>query len=167
MENLPLSLHLSIHLALAALSGYLVGHFSKQPLVGVIAGLLGGFFIDLDHVIEYLLVFGPQFSLEQFLAGRQFLVSSQIFLVFHAWEYAFLLGILALIIKKRWPLAAVFILALAFSGVVHLASDSVINDYPLRNYSVIYRVRVGFQAEQLLNQEQYRQFMETRQYFGL
>lgn len=166
MEHLPLPLHLLIHLVLAVLAGYFVGRLFKQTLLGVIAGLMGGFFIDLDHVLEYFLVFGPHFNLALFLEGRQFLTSGLMHLFFHAWEYVPGLLLLAFGLRRR-PVVAGFIVALAFSGFIHLLSDSVINNYPIRNYSLYYRYRMGFQTERLLSPVQYQKFLETRQYLGM
>ena len=63
---MPLALHLGIHFALAVLSGYLLGSYFNNKKLGVIFGILGGFLIDLDHVLEYFLVFGPSFNLQYF-----------------------------------------------------------------------------------------------------
>ena len=165
MEALSLPWHLSIHLFFALASGYLVGLYFKKIEPGLLGGLLGGFFIDLDHVLEYFLVFGLRFNLFSFLEGQQFLKSEQIFILFHAWEYLPLLLILAWLVRRKRALM-VFVLALAFGLLVHLISDCLINNYPPRNYSLLYRWQVGFQAERILSPTQYQNFIEYKRYLG-
>jgi len=164
MEHLPLPLHLSIHFILAVLVGWLLGRRFNKPVLGIIAGLLGGFFIDLDHVLEYFLVFGPHFNLVYFLDGRQFLASNQVHIWFHAWEYAPILLLLAWLLRKK-KAVMVFILVLTVGALVHLASDCVINQYPPRNYSLLYRWRVNFSVDQILSPEQYQEFLNQKKYF--
>jgi len=142
---MPLSLHLIIHFTLAIITGYLAGlHFKKIEL-GVLIGFLGGFLIDLDHVLEYFLVYGFHFNLIHFLQGRQFLISDKIHLWFHAWEYVPIFFLLALAFKKNKVLETILI-TLAFAMSVHLLTDSVINKYPLKFYSLLNRVEVNFSA---------------------
>ena len=166
MTTIPLPLHLTIHFVLAVLIGYLVGRYFKKLWPGIIGGVLGGFFIDLDHILEYFLVFGPHFNLSDFLNGRQFLVSGQIHVWFHAWEYIPILLLIAWLCRKQKAVAT-FILALTLGGFIHLISDCRINNYPPRNYSLIYRYEVGFSAKHLLNAEQYAKYLKDRQEIGL
>jgi hypothetical protein len=163
---MPLYLHLSIHFCAAVISGYIVGRYFRRPGLGVIAGILGGFLIDLDHVLEYFLVFGPRFNLWMFFNGRQFLVSDQIRLFFHAWEYAIIFLALAAILYRRKK-AVAFLLAFVFAGLVHLASDCLINNYPPRNYSFIYRANRNFKAVELLSPAQYHEYLTDRRKVGL
>ena len=79
---MPLSLHLIIHFSLAIIVGYFCGRLFKKPGLGIIVGIMGVFLIDLDHVLEYFLVFGPTFNLQYFIESRQFLVSDKIKLFF-------------------------------------------------------------------------------------
>lgn len=166
MEELPLPLHLFIHLLLAVCAGYAVGRSFKKPWLGILAGVAGGFFIDLDHVLEYFLVFGPHFNLVQFLDGQQFLASGQVRSYFHAWEYLPVLGLAGWLLRRKHPAAATIILSLALGAFVHLVTDCVVNSYPPRNYSMIYKYRIGFRVENFLSPEQYREFQESRAYLG-
>jgi len=163
--ELPLPLHLFIHFALAVLAGYLVGRHFKRPLVGIIGGVCGGFLIDFDHVLEYFLVFGPHFNLFMFFNGRQFLTSDLVRLWFHAWEYLPLLLIAAWCLRRR-IVVFVFILALALGGTVHLVSDCLINHYPAKNYSLVYRAAHNFSNRELFSPEQYQKFLDDRQAIG-
>lgn len=165
MLVLPLPIHLSIHFLLAVLTGYLFGRYFNRVWLGIIAGVCGGFLIDLDHILEYFLVFGPQFNLFYFLDGRQFLFSGKIHLFFHAWEYApiFLLIVYFL---RRYRTMQVFLLTLTFAALVHISSDCVINNYPPRNYSLLYRYQQRFSAKKLLNFAQYQEYIKNREYLG-
>ena len=166
MFVLPLPIHLSIHFLLAVLMGYLVGKKFNKISLGIIAGVSGGFFIDLDHILEYFLVYGPHFNLFYFLDGRQFLLSGQIHLWFHAWEYVPILLLIVWLVRCKKALS-VFLLALALGAFVHIGSDCVINNYPPRNYSVTYRYSQNFSAKKLLNAPQYQEYLENRQHLSL
>lgn len=162
---MPLSLHIFIHFVLAILIGYLCGRHFKQVSLGVMLGFIGGFLIDLDHVLEYLLFFNWHFDLWGFLAGRQFLLSDQIHLWFHAWEYIIVLLLGAWIFKKYKILELVlFTLAVAMS--VHILSDSFINNFPLKYYSLSYRAEMNFAAEKLLSPEEYLKNVELKRELG-
>ena len=165
--ELPLPLHLSIHFVLAVLAGYLVGRHFKKIWLGIIGGVIGGFFIDLDHVLEYFLVFGPHFNFIYFAAGRQFLVSNKIHLWFHAWEYVpIVLAAAWLFWRQRKIAVATFLCALALGGFVHLVTDCVVNEFPPQNYSLIYRWSKDFSAPRLLSPEQYQRNLEHKQWLN-
>lgn len=164
--TIPLPLHLFIHFTLAYLVGLAIGLRFKELEIGIMAGILGGFLIDLDHLLEYFLFYGWHFNPLYFIEGREFVLTNQIHLWFHAWEYVPLVLLLAWLVRQRRAWAAFFV-ALALAGFVHLASDCLINNYPVRNYSLIYRYHVDFSAPQLLNPEQYQKYIESRAYFNL
>ena len=164
--NLPLALHLSIHLIMAILSGLFFALIFKKLYWGLAAGLLGGFLIDLDHVLEYFFVFGLRFNLSEFLQGYQFLSSDKIYLVFHAFEYFPLLLLLVYLFRKRQVLSF-FLITLAFSGFVHLVSDCYINNYPPKNYSILYRMSKNFSAPELLRAHQWEANLRVKQELGL
>jgi hypothetical protein len=166
MMPIPLPVHLSIHFILAVLVGYLIGYHYKKLWTGIIGGILGGFLIDLDHVLEYFLVLGPHFNLVDFFNGRQFLVSDQIHTWFHAWEYIPILLLVAWLCRRQKAVAT-FLLALTLGGFVHLVSDCLINNYPPRNYSLIYRYEVNFSTQKLLNADQYSKYLRDRSSIGL
>ena len=163
---IPLPLHLAIHFILACLVGYLVGARFKKIWLGVVAGIIGGFLIDLDHILEYLLVYGWHFNITYFLEGRQFLTSGKIHIWFHAWEYIPLILIAARLLRPKKTIY-VFLIALACGGFIHLVSDCLINQYPPQNYSLFYRYEKDFSAERLLSPTQYQKYIEDRQSFGI
>ncbi|MFA5754198.1 MAG: hypothetical protein WC905_02435 [Patescibacteria group bacterium] len=164
--ELPLPLHLLLHFSLAILIGYLLGRHFKKVGLGVLFGFLGGFLIDLDHVLEYFFVYGPHFNLIYFFEGRQFLASGKIRVIFHAWEYLPLLLLLALIFKKHQAVRAA-IITLALAASVHLLTDSFLNKYPIQYYALSYRYENSFEAKNLLNPAQYGEMTRMRDELGL
>jgi len=163
---MPLWIHLSIHALLAGASGWIAGRAFGRAWLGLLAGFLSGFFIDLDHVIEYLFTYGLSFNLNYFLEARHFLISEQAIIIFHAWEYALPLLVLLLIFRKR-PAAASFVAAFLLAMLVHLISDCVINSYPLKYYSLIYRHEINYQLSSLQSPAQYQETLELRAKLGL
>lgn len=163
---LPLSLHLAIHLYLAILTGYLAGKYFKNILLGIIVGICGGFFIDLDHVLEYFLVFNWQFDLYNFLDGRQFLVSDKIHLWFHAWEYIFILLLLSWFFRNN-KILKIILVTLSLAMSVHLLTDTIINKVPLKFYTIIYRANRGFEAINLMSADAYQENQNLRKELGI
>jgi len=166
MKQPPLPLHLSIHFVLAVASGWLVGWYFGRTILGIVAGVLGGFLIDLDHVLEYFLVFGLRFNLIYFIQARQFLTSGRLRIWFHAWEYVPLFFLAAWLVRAETA-AMVFLLAFNLGNLVHLVSDCFINHMPFSAYSLIYRWRQGFVIEKLFIPEQYQEFLKDKAKFNL
>jgi membrane-bound metal-dependent hydrolase YbcI (DUF457 family) len=163
---IPLPLHLLIHFFLAVIVGYLAGRYFKKINIGVIVGICGGFLIDLDHVLEYFLVYGFHFNITYFFEGRQFLISNQLHLWFHAWEYIPIILLLAWFLRKYLNVkAALVTLALAMS--VHLLTDCVINQVSPEFYTLSYRMSKNFSCQKLMSPEAYQKNLELKQKLGL
>lgn len=163
---MPLAIHLFIHFSLAVLVGYYFGRRFKRLWLGIILGILGGFLIDLDHVLEYFFFYGPHFNFTYFIQSRQFLLSDKIRLFFHAWEYFPLLLLIAWLGRRKQILKMVF-LTLAFAGLVHLITDVIINGYSLPYYSIAYRAQHHFSAPELLSPADYQQNLDYKQELGI
>ena len=163
---MPLSIHLSIHFLVAVLVGYSASLYFKKRSITFIAAIIGGFFIDLDHVLEYFLYYGPHFNLNYFLTGREFLLSDKIHLFFHAWEYIPILLLVSYFLRKRRNLA-IFVFTLCLAGSFHLVSDVFINKYPFKFYSISYRASQNFLSSNLLSPEQYQKDLESKEYLGI
>jgi len=166
MDIISLPWHILAHFVLAVLSGWLIGQYFKKSYLGVFIGFLGGFLIDLDHVLEYFLFFGPHFNLSNFFEGWQFLLSDKIYLWFHAWEYIPILLVAAWLLKKYKGLKVILI-ALALTSGIHLLTDILINQYPLQQYSLIYRSQRDFAAERILGPERYQEQLRVKRELGL
>ncbi len=163
---MPLSIHLFIHFSLAVLSGYLAGKYFKNIKLGILTGIVGGFLIDMDHVLEYLLVFNFHFNILYFLEGRQFLTSDQLHLWFHAWEYVPVLTLIGLLFRKKKIIKIIFF-TLAFSMAVHLATDMVINRCSFNFYTLTYRAQHNFSARELMSPESYQKNEDLKMKLGI
>lgn len=93
-----------------------------------LASLAGGFFVDVDHLVDY--------AIRRLWPSRRILV-----LPIHCWEIAAGLTILALIRRRSW------LTTLVVSFAVHLLIDQLSSSTanPLR-YSIGYRLYRGFDA---------------------
>jgi hypothetical protein len=158
--KIPLPRHLSIHFFSSLFVGVIGSFFGGNLLLNVAASLAGGFFIDLDHVLEYFLVY-KRFDLKGFFKGKQFLESGRTRLYFHGWEYI-LPGIIIIYWLKSFPLFFFATLCFVLAAVVHLISDCYINSCPWRFYSFLYRRNLGFWTKNLSSEEKYQEFLKER-----
>ena len=156
-------LHLSIHLILSFVPGIIAWRIWGKKWPAIIAGVIGGALIDLDHFIEYFLVFGWHFNYQYFMKGYQFLGSEYAYVIFHAWEYVAILLFLVLLFKNKTLKTILFALALGF--FVHLMADSIINDLSFATYSIIYRAKNEFQIERLSSPRSYAKHLKDREWF--
>lgn len=158
-------LHLLTHFLSGVLAGFIIWQiFKSHPFVSFFAGIIGGFFIDLDHWIDYFITFGFKINLDYFWRGYQFLRSGKIFIFFHGWEYVVVLCFLAWIFKNRKM--RVFFLALALGMFFHLSFDTYINEMPVRGYSIIYRAASDFKIENIASSEKYQRHLKYRKSMG-
>jgi hypothetical protein len=120
---------------------------------GLSAGIaLGGFFIDVDHAVDYVLFerqadLRPGAFLRYYLEGRV----QRLVLVLHSYELFVLLGVIA------WWLQAPWLLGYLLGGLMHLALDIAFNGQLTPRsiwafYSFIHRARHGFAAPRLLGE---------------
>ncbi|MFZ2777959.1 MAG: hypothetical protein WAZ96_02015 [Candidatus Moraniibacteriota bacterium] len=149
-----------IHFAFSLLAGLIVWRIWKKPFLAAIFGFFGGFLIDLDHFIDYYLAFGLDWKWQYFEKGNQFLKSGNIYVLFHAWEYAIILMLLLFIVKNKY--ARTIILSLALGIFFHLATDVVIDDMPIKSYSLNYRIAHDFKISQIVKAENYEKHQRRR-----
>jgi len=164
--DISLTIHLGIHFLLAVLSGYLIGKYFDTKILGILSGIIGGFLIDLDHVLEYLIVFRGHFNFQYFFEGRQFLLSEKLHLYFHAWELIPVFLLIAYFYRNN-KLIKIIAIAIAFSGAVHLTSDVAINRVPLKFYSFIYRASNGFEMKNLMTPAIYKVNQDLKKELGI
>lgn len=157
---MSLFFHLLIHFSLSLIAGIIVWMIWRKPIEAFLAALCGGFLIDIDHLIDYFLAFGLDFRLDYFFEGYQFLKSDKIFVLFHAWEYGIILGVSILFFKNVRIKSVILGLALGLS--IHLLSDSLFNELPLKSYSISYRIANGFSIENLVTEEHYQIHKEQK-----
>lgn len=153
-------LHLGIHFVLSLIPGYITWKIWGKFWPALIAGIMGGFFIDLDHFIEYFIVFGLHFNYQHFMKGYQFVTSEDAYLIFHAWEYVPILLLLVLAFKNKVVKTVLFALAIGF--LIHLCSDVVLNGAPISFYSITHRYNAGFHVEKILDGRAYEKFLKDK-----
>lgn len=106
--------------------------FQKAFLV-----ILFTYVMDADHLFDYYMYFGFNFSLTDFLSAEYFKTGIS-YTPLHGWEWVILLGLVS--IKKGWN--SVFTI-LIFTIFPHLIFDSLtVGSFV--NYSIIRRALVGF-----------------------
>lgn len=162
---MSLYLHLSIHFLSALIAGYIVWKIWQKPLVSFAAGIIGGFFIDLDHFIDYFLAFGWSFNFNYFINSHQYLKADKVYVLFHAWEYVILLIIAVMILNNKTLKSA--LLALALGILFHLSADVVINEGLVKSYSIIHRAKNNFETEKLVLPEQFRNHLMRKSLLNL
>ncbi len=127
------------------------GVYALTGSVALIAGLAaGGFFIDLDHVLDYVMVEGqrdlrPAAFLRYYSEQRM----RRVALLLHSYE------LLAVLMAVAWLVNSVPLWGYVLGMLLHLPLDIVFNGRLVsRNlvpfYSLLYRARFGFRAGPLL-----------------
>lgn len=158
---MSLPVHLLIHFSLSLLVGIIVWRIYGKPLLSFLGAVVGGFFIDLDHVLDYFFAFGLNLNLVQFFSGMQFLKSDKMYLLFHGWEYVLILLIATFFVKSE--AVKTILLAIALGFFVHLCTDIVINEgMSVKGYSVVYRFKNNFEIEHIVTPEHYENHMKIR-----
>ena len=155
--------HELIHLSLSLLSGYLAWQISGNPYTFAF-GLIGGFFVDVDHLIDYFLAFKFKWNLSYFLKGYQFLKSDKIYVFFHSWE----LSITLLLISIYFVLnstsftdltSSTNLTGFALAYFFHLLFDSLINHLRPLSYFLIYRAFHNFNLKNLVTSKHYQEHL--------
>lgn len=160
---MSLELHLLLHFLFSLLAGSVAWWFWHRPILSFGAALFGGFLIDFDHFIDYLLAFGLNFNPVYFSNGYYGLKSGKIFYFLHGWEYAIIFLVACLIVQKSVKLKSIF-LALALGILFHLSIDASINE-GMKNegYSVIFRASNDFEIEKIVTPEDYQRYLIKKQ----
>jgi hypothetical protein len=115
--------HLLTTLAACAASAFLTRDLAVADSLTLTAGLVaGGFLIDVDHAVDYLLFerqrdLRPSAFLRYYLEGRV----TRLVLVLHSYEVFTLLGLLA------WYLDALALWGYLMGALMHLALDIIFN----------------------------------------
>lgn len=161
---MPLFLHLSIHVALALMAGFIVFLLTRKFWLSFIFAFIGGVAVDFDHLIDYFLAYGFNFSYYNFTHGLEFMKSQKMYTLFHGWEYALGFLILGILFRPKW-LKAVF-LGLGLGLLVHLGADVMLNNIPFQSYSITHKIKNNFEMKRLLEEKEYQEFLRDRDVFG-
>ena len=116
-----------------------------------------GIFMDIDHLLEYLIHFGwREFSLENFFREcdtdtirKGMFRFKKLHLIFHSLELAVIFWLVAIYTKN------IYILALALSYFIHLVFDFVGNFGVVRPYFyfISWRIACNFRTTKMLNRQ--------------
>jgi len=141
---------LPAHIATSAvLSGVLFYLFRSIPMT--IGAFLGGIFLDLDHVLDCYMNFGPKFDIRKTIYVCQNLKLKKIYFLLHSYE--FILGyLIAIVLLQKGGLW----LGIGMGISLHILLDQIVNKTHPGAYSLIYRYKVGFDHKKLINEEAYR-----------
>jgi len=158
--HLSLPLHLSIHLSFSLLAGFIAWRIWKKPRPAFLAGIFGGFLIDFDHFIDYFIAFGWNWNWQYFKDGYEFLKNGKTYVFFHGWEYAIILMLLVFLFKNKF--AKTILLGLALGIFFHLATDVVVDDMPIKSYSLNYRISNNFEIGKIVKPDNYEKHLKRR-----
>jgi hypothetical protein len=132
------------HVAISAvISGVLYAIFKSWALA--IAAFVSCIFIDLDHVIDYVIEHGFHFDIKKFFYffyGEQY---KKITLILHGWEWLIILLILSWLTDWNPWITGVLI---GFSQ--HMLSDRIYNISNFWSYSLLWRWKNKFDTNVIL-----------------
>jgi hypothetical protein len=109
-----------------------------------IYSFLSGIFIDLDHIVDYLLQDRPALDIKEFFAFFHEEKHHKIYIFLHSWELLILL--FTGVIISGWDMAMLGILVGAFQ---HMLFDEILNRPSGWGYSLIWRWRCGFASKKI------------------
>lgn len=161
-----LYLHELSHLILSLLVGLILWKISGNVFVLSVA-LIGGFFIDLDHLLDYFLAFGVKFNLAYFLKGYQFLKTDKIYVVFHSWELAIISLSFSLFFFSHPAnltnfTISMFLLSFSLSLFLHLSVDVFTNNMQAKSYFLIYRMNNNFELKTMVTSDHYQKHVKQK-----
>lgn len=159
-----LYLHELIHLSLSLFAGLIIWKKWHKHIGVFIAALLGGFFIDFDHLFDYFLAFGTRLNLSYFLKGYQFLKSSAMYVPLHSWELVLMLVFFVVFAYKYFGLKTIQLLLLSFSLALflHLIIDTTTNHVTIQGYSILYRMSHDFRLKDSITADHYQKYLEQK-----
>lgn len=158
---MSLLLHELTHVALSLIAGLIVWRIYKNFFITLIAAFLGGVLVDVDHLFDYFLFFGPSFNLNYFINGYHFALSEKIYVPFHGFEWVPLLITMVFLVRKK--VIKALILALALGLFSHLIADTLLNKIPLKSYFFFYRVKQNFELKKLVYPEHYKKNINDKE----
>lgn len=140
----PLDKDLVLHLIISFFVFVLIYIFFKSWKLAAL-GFLSGILIDLDHLIDYFLVYRTNFKPEKFFNGYQFIESKKSYVFLHGWEWIIVMLLIGFFAGSIRPAIAI---GIGMFG--HLAVDQILSfkNEPLF-YFLTYRFIKKFNLEVL------------------
>lgn len=128
--------HFLFSLIVGTIVGYFFANWRAIPLA-----LVAGFFIDVDHLIDYLIYEKfRRFDLRNFFTGEYFDLSGKVYVFAHGFEFAIVLIILGAI----YPSFGWFFYSLGFANLLHLLYDTFANGAIWSTYFFLLRLAKNF-----------------------
>jgi hypothetical protein len=122
-----------------------------------LACFLTGVFMDIDHLIDYMIHCGPRFNVKRFFRVFEYETFENIFVFLHSWE--FIVIYLALLWLIDWKPVAIG----AVIGIfVHLLLDHFFNDHSKWAYFLSYRLFHRFSAKHFYGDKEYQKRLKRQ-----
>ncbi len=143
-ENLHLVIDIGCHLIVSSLVFVLIYIFFKSWKLAFLA-FFSGILMDIDHLVDYFLVYKTDLEVKKFLTGCQFLESKKAYIFLHGWEW---IGVILLVGFLAGFMQPAIAMALGIFG--HLVVDQTLGfkHEPLF-YFLTYRFIKNFNFEDL------------------
>ena len=130
------------HFIAAILAGVLIYLLFGQLILSFLTFMIS-FFVDIDHLFDYLFAEGFRVDIPSFFSGAFFRKWNRIVLPFHAWEYVLILLILF------WVWGNPLFAAVAVALFSHYSVDFITNEVTKPAYFLLYRIGVGFDIKKI------------------
>jgi len=137
------------HISTSAFLGGALYAIAQSPQIAIFA-FLGGVFIDIDHVFDFLIFSDDKISIKNIFLWCDEGKWKKITLIFHSYELYLILALLT----YYFPYKA--LIGILFGTGLHLIVDQIGNRYINKKfclsvffYFLIYRIYVGFHKNQL------------------
>ena len=117
-------------------SGLLYAFFCSWKLA--VANLIAGVFIDIDHVIDFVVECGKDFDVRNFFKVFNNHLTEKVFVFLHSWELLAILSIIAWL--TTWN---VWVMGLLIGYAVHMTMDQSVTP-SIRGYFLIWRINHNF-----------------------
>jgi len=145
--------HVAISIVVSALVWAIFRSFTAA-----LACFLTGVFLDIDHLIDYVVNYGWHFRFKRFFRAFEYEVFENIFIFLHSWEFVVIyLALLWLIDWKPVAIGAVI------GILVHLLLDHFFNDHSRFAYFLSYRLFHRFSARHFYGDDAYHKRLKRKQ----
>jgi len=147
---------LAYHIALSVVVSAVVWALFRS-VAATAACFLTGVFLDLDHLIDYVINYGWRIRIRHLFRAFEYEAFENIFVFLHSWEFiAIYLVLLWLINWKPVALGAVI-------GIfAHLLFDNLFNEHSALGYFLSFRILHRFSAKHFYGAKEYRKRLKHR-----
>lgn len=130
--------HVVFSLLAGLIAWKLYGTKNKESLItALIFAFLSGVLIDLDHFIDYFLIYGLHFDSAILIHLEMLQKTGKSYVFFHAYEYVIILSLAALLAKDKPKKLA--LTALTLGMLFHLGVD-ILFGVPFNLYFLTFRI---------------------------